>query len=769
MPIMIFSWKAIDYRHFVNSLLLETITTIPPYTLTPEQEKKEILRHYRSLLRALKTKLKKGDKELVRTAFEMAVEAHKTMRRKSGEPYILHPLAVAQICVEEIGLGVRSTICALLHDTVEDTDITLEDVAREFGNEIARIIDGLTKISTVVDANTSQQAENFKKILLTLTDDPRVILIKLADRLHNMRTLDSMKREKQLKISSETVYVYAPLAHRLGLYNIKTEMEDLSMKYLEPDTYRDIARKLSETKRERTRYINEFIRPIKEKMDKSGFTSFEIYGRPKSIHSISNKIKKKSVSFEEVYDLFAIRIIIDSPHEKEKEDCWKAYSIITDMYTPSPERLRDWLSNPKSNGYEALHTTVMGPQGKWVEVQIRTKRMNEIAEKGLAAHWKYKEGSSSDEDRFDKWFHNIREVLSNQESSSLDFLQDFKSSFLAEEIYVYTPKGDVKMLPLGATALDFAFSVHSDVGSRCIGAKVNHKLVPIAHKLRSGDQIEIITSSKQKPSEDWLNFVVTAKARSRIKDSLKEEKRKIADEGKYILQRKLEQMGASFDIHNVDTLTLFYKLPSQLDLFYNIATKTIDLKELKELTLHGDKLELPKPVKPVTEIKPDHEQGKHIAPSKDSELIIFGESSDKIVYTLANCCKPIPGDDVFGFVSTGKGLIIHRTNCPNASRLLANFGHRVVKTKWAKNKEISFLTGIKIVGVDDVGVVSKITNLISSEMRLNISAITIEAKEGVFEGNIKIFVHDKDELDELVNRLLRLNGIETVERYDTEQ
>jgi GTP pyrophosphokinase len=769
MPVMIFNWKAIDYRHFVNSLLLETITTIPPYTLTPEQEKKEILRHYRSLLRALKTKLKKGDKELVRTAFEMAVEAHKTMRRKSGEPYILHPLAVAQICVEEIGLGVRSTICALLHDTVEDTDITLEDVAREFGNEIARIIDGLTKISTVVDANTSQQAENFKKILLTLTDDPRVILIKLADRLHNMRTLDSMKREKQLKISSETVYVYAPLAHRLGLYTIKTEMEDLSMKYLEPDTYHDIARKLSETKRERTRYINEFIRPIKEKMDKSGFTSFEIYGRPKSIHSISNKIKKKSVSFEEVYDLFAIRIIIDSPHEKEKEDCWKAYSIITDMYTPSPERLRDWLSNPKSNGYEALHTTVMGPQGKWVEVQIRTKRMNEIAEKGLAAHWKYKEGSGNDEDRFDKWFHNIREVLSNQESSSLDFLQDFKSSFLAEEIYVYTPKGDVKMLPLGATALDFAFSVHSDVGSRCIGAKVNHKLVPIAHKLRSGDQIEIITSSKQKPSEDWLNFVVTAKARSRIKDSLKEEKRKIADEGKYILQRKLEQMGASFDIHNVDTLTLFYKLPSQLDLFYHIATKTIDLKELKELTLHGDKLELPKPVKPVTEPKPDHEQGKHAAPSKDSELIIFGESSDKIVYTLANCCKPIPGDDVFGFVSTGKGLIIHRTNCPNASRLLANFGHRVVKTKWAKNKEISFLTGIKIVGVDDVGVVSKITNLISSELRLNISAITIEAKEGVFEGNIKIFVHDKDELDELVNRLLKLSGIETVERYDTEQ
>lgn len=746
---------------------MEQATAIPAYTLSPEQEKKEILRQYRALLRLLKSKLKKGDKELVRTAFEMAAEAHKSMRRKSGEPYILHPLAVAQICVEEIGLGVRSTICALLHDTVEDTDITLEDIEREFGSEIARIIDGLTKIANVVDTNSSQQAENFKKILLTLTDDPRVILIKLADRLHNLRTLDSMKREKQLKIASETVYVYAPLAHRLGLYNIKTEMEDLSMKYLEPDTYREIARKLAETKRERTRYINEFIRPIKERLEKAGFTDFEIYGRPKSIHSIWNKMKKKGVSFEEVYDLFAIRIIINSAPEKEKEDCWKAYSIVTDMYSPSPERLRDWLSNPKSNGYEALHTTVMGPQGKWVEVQIRTKRMNEIAEKGLAAHWKYKEGTG-EEDRFDQWFHNIREVLSNQDSSSLDFLQDFKTSFLAEEIYVYTPKGDVKMLPIGATALDFAFSVHSDIGVRCIGAKVNHKLVPISHKLRSGDQIEIITSNKQKPNEDWLNFVVTAKARSRIKDALKEEKRRIADDGKYILQKKLEGMGAAFDIHNVELLTLYYKMPSQLDLFYNIAIKHIDLKELKEFHLHGDKLEIPKPVKPLHEHKADHEPHKVPPSPKDSELIIFGESSDRIVYTLANCCKPIPGDDVFGFVSSGKGLIIHRTNCPNAARLLANFGHRIVKTKWAKNKEISFLTGIKIIGVDDVGVVSKITNLISGEMRLNINAITIEAKEGIFEGNIRLYVKDKEQLDELVSRLLKLPGIDRVERYDTE-
>ncbi|MFN4007921.1 MAG: RelA/SpoT family protein [Chitinophagaceae bacterium] len=738
---------------------------IPKYDLDPEQEKKEILRHYRALLRSLRPKLKRGDRELVRIAFEMAADAHKTMRRKSGEPYILHPLAVAKICVEEIGLGVRSTICALLHDTVEDTDLTLEDLEREFGNEITKIVDGLTKISNVMDTNTSQQAENFKKILLTLTDDPRVILIKLADRLHNMRTLDFMKREKQLKIASETIWVYAPLAHRMGLYAIKTELEDLSMKYMEPEAYRDIAKKLSETKRERTRYINEFIRPLREKLDRSGF-KFEIYGRPKSIHSIWNKIKKKGVAFEEVYDLFAIRVILDSPQEKEKEECWKVYSMITDEYTPSPERLRDWLSNPKSNGYEALHTTVMGPQGRWVEVQIRTKRMNEIAEKGLAAHYKYKEGSS-DEDRFDKWFSQIREVITSQDTDSVDFLQDFKTSFLAEEIYVYTPKGDVKMLPVGSTALDFAFSIHSAIGSKCIGAKVNHKLVPISHKLRSGDQIEIITSNKQKPSEDWLNIVITQKAKAKIKDALKEEKRKIADEGKYIAQRKLEGLGAAFSQHNIDELVAYYKVPSQLDLFYEIATKRIDLKELKDFHVLGDKLEAPKAVK--TEAKTELTEYTPKPSAKDSELIIFGESSDKIMYNLAKCCNPIPGDDVFGFVTTGKGLTIHRTSCPNAAQMMANYGHRVVKTKWAKNKEISFLTGLKIIGLDDVGVINKITNIISGDMKINISALSIESAEGLFEGNIRVFVHDKEELEELVVRLKQLNGIQKVERYDTEK
>ena len=742
---------------------METVERQSKYNLTEEQEKKLILREYRSLLRSLKSKLKPGDRDLIRIAFEMAAEAHKTMRRKSGEPYILHPIAVAKICVEEIGLGVRSTICSLLHDTVEDTDVTMDDIQREFGSEIAKIVDGLTKIANIVDVNASQQAENFKKILLTLTDDPRVILIKLADRLHNMRTLDSMKREKQLKISSETIYIYAPLAHRMGLYTIKTEMEDLSMKYMEPDIYKDIAQKLAETKRERTRYINEFVKPLAEKLDKSGF-QYEIFGRPKSIHSIWNKMKKKGVAFEEVYDLFAIRIILDSAQEKEKEECWKVYSIITDEYTPSPERLRDWLSNPKSNGYEALHTTVMGPQGRWVEVQIRTRRMNEIAEKGLAAHWKYKE-DSGDESRFDKWFHQIREVLGNQDTDSVDFLQDFKTSFLTEEIYVYTPKGDVKMLPVGSTALDFAFSIHSAIGIKTIGAKVNHKLVPISHKLRSGDQVEIITSNKQKPNEDWLGFVVTSKAKGRIRDSLKEEKRKIADEGKYTLQRKVEGMGAAFNQHNIDEVVHFYKISSALDLYYNIAIKNIDLKELKEFKVFGDKLEAPKPVK-QTEHKPETFIPNKNA--KDTELVIFGESSDKIVYNLANCCKPIPGDDVFGFVTTGKGLTIHRTNCPNATKLMASYGHRVVKTKWAKNKEISFLTGVRIVGLDDVGVIHKLTNLISGELKINIAALTVEAKEGLFEGNIKLYVHDKEELDNLVQRLTDLPGIEKVERFDTE-
>jgi GTP pyrophosphokinase len=737
------------------------------YEVDAEQEKKEIVRQYRSLLRALKSKLKKGDKEQVRHAFEVAAEAHRDMRRKSGEPYILHPLAVAQITVQEIGLGVTSAICALLHDTVEDTEVTLEDIEREFGIQCSHIIDGLTKISTVLEeTNTStKQAENFKKILLTLAEDPRVILIKLADRLHNMRTLDSMSREKQLKITSETAFIYAPLAHRLGLYNIKTEMEDLTLKYTEPEIYFDIAQKLKESKRERTRYINEFIKPIRERLTMEGF-DFEIYGRPKSIHSIWNKMKTKGVSFEEVYDLFAIRIILRSAPDHEKAECWRAYSVITDFYMPSTERLRDWLSNPKSNGYEALHTTVMGPGGRWVEVQIRSERMNEIAEKGLAAHWKYKEGTTQ-ESKFDQWFTQIREMLNNTDSNTLDFVEDFKLNLFTEEIYIYTPKGDLRILPAGASALDFAFAIHTDIGSRCIGAKVNYKLVPISHKLRTGDQVEIITSGKQKPTEDWLNFVVTAKAKSRIKDALKEEKRKISQEGKEMLERKLDRLGVPLSNYNINELNQYFKQASLLDLCFQISRGNIDLQELKKFNINGDKLEWPKPEKPVKQVIeiPVPKQ----SPKKDTELIIFGENADKIEYKLAQCCKPIPGDDVFGFITASEGLKIHRTNCPNAAQLLSNYGHRVVKTKWAKNKEISFLTGLKIIGLDDVGVINKITNIISGELKINIAALTIESQEGIFEGTIKVFIHDKEELDELVHRLSGLAGIQSVIRLESEE
>lgn len=748
---------------------IKSTTPLGVYDKSEEEEKKIILREYRALLRALKQNIKKGDKSLLRHAFEMAVEAHKTTRRKSGEPYILHPLAVARIVVEEIGLGVTSAICALLHDTVEDTEITLEDIAREFNNNVSKIIDGLTKISNVVDirGNSTIQAENFRKILLTLAEDPRVILIKLADRLHNMRTLDSMNREKQLKIASETTYIYSPLAHRLGLYEIKSEMEDLALKFTQPDIYTDITRGLKETRRERTRYINEFIKPLKEELSHLGF-DFEIYGRPKAIHSIWNKMRNKHVTFEEVYDIFAIRIILKSPPEREKEDCWKVYSIITNFYHPNPERLRDWISVPKGNGYEALHTTVMGPGGRWVEVQIRTARMNEIAEKGLAAHWKYKEGApSAQESKLDSFLEHLREVLASPNTDTVDFIQDFKLDLFTEEIYVYTPKGDMRVLPKGATALDFAFDIHSQLGTRCIGAKVNHKLVPLSHKINSGDQIEVITSSKQHPSEDWLQFVVTAKAKSGVKAYLKEDKRKTAESGKNMLKRRLEKMNTTLSQHNINELVQHYKKSSPLDLYYAIAVSNVDLGELKNFTLYGDKLQhQSKEIKNDTKELVDEDALK-IKHGKGVELVIFGERSDKVLYKLAQCCQPIPGDDVFGFVTSGEGLKIHRTDCPNAAKLLANYGHRIVKTKWAKNKEISFLTGVRITGMDDVGVIQKITNIISGELKLNMRSLSIDSKDGIFEGTIMVFVHDREELNMFCNKLGALDGITKIERIDS--
>jgi GTP pyrophosphokinase len=725
-----------------------------------EVEKTEILKRYRALLRASKSTLQKGDKRMIRKAFDMALESHKDMRRKSGEPYIYHPIAVAQIAAEEIGLGTTSIVCALLHDVVEDTDVTLDDIEREFGKKVAKIIDGLTKISGVFDTNSSLQAENFRKMLLTLADDVRVILIKLADRLHNMRTMEFMPRDKQLKLSSETVYLYAPLAHRLGLYAIKSELEDLSMKYMERETYQFIKNKLNEKKAEREKFIKDFIEPVKKVLLGQGLDA-DLFGRPKSIHSIWNKMKKKAIPFEEVYDLFAIRVILDSTPENEKADCWKAYSIVTDLYRPNPDRLRDWISSPKANGYESLHTTVMGPRGQWVEVQIRTKRMNEIAEKGFAAHWKYKE--SSTDSGLDQWVQKVRDMLKNPDSNALEFLDDFKMNLFSDEIFIFTPKGALIQLPLNATALDFAFEIHTDVGASCIGAKVNHKLVPLSYKLQNGDQVEIITSSKQTPKEDWLGFVVTAKAKAKIKSALKEEKRKIAEDGKEILERKLKSLKITYNSENIHKLSYYFKLPSTQDLFFNIAKGLIDMKDLKEYQLSEKVVEN----KPQDKIENEQLQGllRNIK-AKDSDMLLIGEDLQKIDYKLANCCNPIPGDDVFGFVTVSDGIKIHRTNCPNAAKLMANYGYRIVKARWTNQQELAFLTGLRITGIDDVGLINKLTTVISNDFKVNMRSITVDSDNGIFEGSIMVYVNDTEHLDNLIKKLKMVNGVTAVTRFD---
>lgn len=726
-----------------------------------EAEKKEILKRYRALLRACKSTMQKGDKRMIRLAFDMALESHQDMRRKSGEPYIYHPIAVAQIAAEEIGLGTTSIVCALLHDVVEDTDITLEDIEREFGKKVAKIIDGLTKISGVFDYNSSLQAENFRKMLLTLADDVRVILIKLADRLHNMRTMEFMPRDKQLKISSETIYLYAPLAHRLGLYALKSELEDLSMKYMEPVTYKFIAQQLNEKKAERENFIRDFILPINEILNEQDLDA-DLYGRPKSIHSIWTKMRKKNIPFDEVYDLFAVRIILNSKPENEKSDCWKAYSIVTDLYHPNPDRLRDWISSPRANGYESLHTTVMGPRGQWVEVQIRTKRMNEIAEKGFAAHWKYKEAPSNDSG-LDQWIHKVRDLLSNPEANALDFLDDFKMNLFSDEIFIFTPKGSLIQLPINATALDFAFEIHTDIGASCIGAKVNHKLVPLSHKLQNGDQVEIITSSKQSPKEDWLNFVLTAKAKSKIKSSLKEEKRKIAENGKEILERKLKSLKVTYNSDNLYKLAYFFKLPTTLDLFFNVAQGKIDVKQLKEFVASEKTIEN-KPEK--IEFIYNEQNGKRVK-AIDSDTLLIGEDLQKLDYKLSACCNPIPGDDVFGFVTVGDGIKIHRTNCPNAAKLMANYGYRIVKAKWNSQKELAFLTGLHITGIDEVGLINRLTTVISSDFKVNMRSITVDSDEGIFDGSIMVYVNNTKHLDNLITKIKEIDGITSVTRFDS--
>ncbi|ASS47834.1 MAG: RelA/SpoT family protein [Candidatus Fluviicola riflensis] len=727
-----------------------------------EQERKEILSAFRGLLRATKNRTRQ-DTNLIRKAFDVAVEAHKEMRRKSGEPYIYHPIAVARICAEEMGLGATAIACALLHDTVEDTHITLQDVEDLFGAKARRIIDGLTKIPEVFDENASIQAENFRKMLLTISDDLRVVLIKLADRLHNMRTLQSMRPEQQLKIASETKFLYAPLAHRLGLYSIKTELEDLAMMYTESEVYNMIQANLKSTKDVRNRFIRRFVNPVREALTKEGY-NFDIKARTKSISSIWRKMQSKDLPFEEVFDLFAIRIILDVPMDMEKADCWRVYSIVTDFYQPSPDRLRDWISTPRANGYESLHTTVMSPQGKWVEVQIRTKRMDEIAEKGLAAHYRYKE-NSKDDSKFDRWISEIRELMENPDVNAMDFVDEFKMNLFHEEIYVFTPKGELRVLPTGSTILDFAYDIHSDIGNKCIGAKVNNRLVPLSYQLQNGDQVEIITSSKQKPHEEWLRIVGSARARNKIKSALNEQRKLIAQDGREILERKFKQHNIRFASENITVLEKFYGFHSATELYFRIAKGKIDLSKLREIeNVHG-MLQLEKKVSTVQKDK--HELDVYPKINKKEDTIIIGEDFMNIQYQMARCCNPIPGDKVFGFITISEGIKVHRNNCPNAEHLQSKMAYRCVKARWRSQDLIERVAAIRLIGIDDVGIVNKITEVISKEHNVNMKSISFETVDGLFEGKIKLLVYDTEHLEQLMRKFELVDGVKRVERWDT--
>ncbi|MCU0421029.1 MAG: bifunctional (p)ppGpp synthetase/guanosine-3',5'-bis(diphosphate) 3'-pyrophosphohydrolase [Cyclobacteriaceae bacterium] len=730
------------------------------------EEKKEIISRYRRLLRKAKPSLKEGDAKLIKRAFTIALEAHKNMRRKSGEPFIFHPLTVAEICVEEIGLGTTSIVAALMHDVVEDTDIELADIDRMFGKKITSIVDGLTKIRGVFEYGTSAQAENFRKMLFTLSDDVRVILIKLADRLHNMRTLDSMPRHKQLKVASETIYLYAPLAHRLGLNAIKTELEDLYLRFTDYEVYREIADKIDETKASRNKFIKQFVQPIHDELGRLKI-NYEIKSRPKSIYSIYNKMRKQGIPFEEVYDLFAVRLILDAPLEQEKSFCWQAYSIVTDYYTPNPDRLRDWISTPKTNGYESLHTTVMAKNGQWVEVQIRTRRMDEIAEKGYAAHWKYKDSASSGESNLEKWLVRVRELLERQDLTALEFVDDFRGNLFSEEVFVFTPKGELKTLPNGATALDFAFDIHTDIGAKCIGAKVNQKLVPINHVLKNGDQIEILTSAKQKPNEDWLRFVVSPKAKSKIKEALKEDKKSIAEDGKEILMRKLNTLKLEPTSQTYEQMLAYFNLNSKFDLHFRIGKGIITINDLKRFKEY--KPSSPIKAKSNTAVSDAKSFEQEISRVKGSsnDILLIGEDMDVVEYKLAKCCTPIPGDDVFGFVTVNEGIKIHRANCPNAPELLANHGNRVIKAKWTSQHEVAFLTGLKIIGTDRVGLINDVSKVISEELKVNMSSLSFKTDHGIFNGEIMLYVHDTRHLEVLIEKLETVEGVVQVSRFDS--
>lgn len=730
-----------------------------------EQENKAIAKEYKELLRISYQTLSEDDKKLIRKAFDVAVDAHKDQRRKSGEAYIFHPIAVAKIVASEIGLGATSIASALLHDVVEDTHVTVEDIFNIFNPKIARIVEGLTKIAQVkTDQEISLQAENFRKMLLTLNDDVRVILIKLADRLHNMQTMESMVDYKQAKIASETLYIYAPLAHRLGLYNIKSQLEDLGLKYTEPEVYNDIVSKMKESKEEQDAYIKSISDVLCKSLDAEGI-EYTIKGRPKSVYSIRRKMLAQGVTFDEVYDKFALRIIYKSNQHDEKFLAWKIYSIVTDHYRPSPSRLRDWISSPKSTGYEALHITVMGPKGRWVEIQVRSERMDEVAEKGYAAHYKYKQGANTEEHGLETWLNLLKEALENSSGDAVDFVEDFKLNLYAKEIYVFTPKGEIKSLPKGATSLDFAFSIHSEVGIHTRGTRVNGKLVPLNHVLNSGDQVEVITSPNQKPNSHWLDYVTTARAKNKIKNVLNEDTKRIAEDGKELLTRKLRHLKINLNEATINELVTYFKLKTSLDLFYRIGIGSIDNQQLKDFAALKSNTFMnffKGKMRKSPSVAPEQIQKEEI--SKNYDLLVFGKNGDKLDYKLANCCNPIPGDDVFGFVTINEGIKVHKRDCPNAIRLQSNFAYRIIPAKWIDSSQEEFKATLKITGMDSLGLTNELTKVISNNMHVNIQSISLSGNAGVFNGQVTVVVQNNTILKKLIENIKKIDGIDKVTR-----
>ena len=731
-----------------------------------EKENKAILQEYKELLRISYQTLTTEDKKLIRKAFDVAMDAHKDQRRKSGEAYFFHPIAVAKIVASEIGLGATAIAAALMHDVVEDTPITVEDIEKMFNPKVAQLVEGLTKISKVQkEMNVSMQAENFRKMLFTLHDDVRVILIKIADRLHNMQTLETMEDHKQVKIASETLYIYAPLAHRLGLYKIKNKLEDLGLKYTEPEIYNDIVSKIKETKEEQDAYIKDISDVLKKALDEEKL-DYIIKGRPKSIYSIYRKMKAQNVSFDEVYDKFALRIVYKSNPHEEKFLAWKIYSIVTDHYRPSPSRLRDWISSPKTTGYEALHITVMGPKGRWVEVQVRSERMNEIAEKGYAAHYKYKQGSAGSEDSgLDAWLNLLKEALENPETNAVDFVEDFKMNLYSKEIFVFTPKGEIKSLPKGATSLDFAFSIHSEVGIRTRGTRVNGRLVPLNHELKSGDQIEVITSQHQKPTVNWLDYVTTSRAKNKIKNVLNENTKKIAEEGKEVLTRKLKHLKITLNEAVVNELVNFFKLKTSLDLFYRVGIGAIENQQLKDYAAQKSNTFINffknKIKRSASTANEDiHKQ----VLNSNYDMLVFGADHDKLDYKLSNCCNPIPGDEVFGFITINEGIKVHKKDCPNAISLQSNYAYRIIMAKWIDSSQQEFKAILHITGMDTMGLTNKLTKEISDNMNVNIQSISLSGDAGIFNGQISVIVQNNTILKRLMDNIKKIDGIEKVTR-----